>query len=179
MYKNWKAICKVSNPQLQLLMLTADDATLKKLRRGFPELFVSERPEQPGPFPLSYLRRLADDFKAKHFAENKLMHEDDLWNEIVCELPEVMKAVGMMHFFCQPPCEEKDELRGGIQVSAEGFNRCWKKFHGGYTRKKIFPWELRLTHIDGIPYFLGEFSAEYNEPGDFSIYPAALVDLGA
>ncbi len=57
-YRNWPAICAITNCHLKLcIALTKDKGLLDKLAKGFPELFTEEKPEHDGPWPLSVLRR--------------------------------------------------------------------------------------------------------------------------
>lgn len=55
MFKNWKAICEVSDPALRFLLATTEHAhTLSGLQAGFPSCFSEVK--QSGPIPLSVVR---------------------------------------------------------------------------------------------------------------------------
>ncbi|OGG50246.1 hypothetical protein A2763_04690 [Candidatus Kaiserbacteria bacterium RIFCSPHIGHO2_01_FULL_54_36] len=172
MFKNWKAICKVESSYLRLLMLTASEPELAKLQRGFPELFQEEKPEHPGPFPLSFLRKIAEDLKADCFQGDP--HPTDAWCDIANALPNQFHDVGLPSEFCVHP-DHKDNFSAGHRLMSAELIKAYSKLHKGYQIDMIFPWGLRIVHWDGVPYFLGDF----DHCKSFLVYPAALVDVNS
>lgn len=58
-YRNWRAICAITDQNLLLfLALTKDEALLRKVASGLPGVLVDEKPEHEGPWPLSVIRRV-------------------------------------------------------------------------------------------------------------------------
>lgn len=174
MFKNWKAICEVRNPHLLGLILAADETELNKLALGFPELFQQEKPEHPGPFPLSFLRKVADDFKAECVTPDK--HPAEAWADVTTDLPIVLEEVGLPAEWCvHPKGREAGVFGENPHMMSDELVRNYHKLCKGYRRDMVFPWGLRIIHWDGVPYFLGPF----DHLKSFLVYPVALVDVNA
>lgn len=174
MYKNWKAICEIRNHHLMRLMLTANETELGKLAHGFPELFLGEKPEQPGPFPLSFLRKAADEFSAECLASGQ--HPEDAWANIITDLPLALGDLGMPSEWCVHPKGKEAEVFGeNPHMMSDELIRNYSKLYKGYRRDMVFPWGLRIVLWDEVPYFLGPF----DHLKCFLVYPAALVDVSA
>jgi hypothetical protein len=179
MYKNWPAICKVRDPHLRMLAITADEATATCLQRGFPELFVAEKPEHPGPFPLSYLRAAAEKLKFDEFAESAMYgdrdgvdYTEDAWGNIVSGMPDILGEIGLPHERMVHP----DQWRNfeGHTMPNEWLETFPTNFVGFTEQETIFPWGLAVVEWNGRPYFI-----EHWNPVIFFIYPAWLVDVAS
>ncbi|MEK7133723.1 MAG: hypothetical protein AAB804_01490 [Patescibacteria group bacterium] len=174
MYKNWKAICAVRNPHLKRLIITANEKELGRLAQGFPELFLEKEQEHSGPFPLSLLRKVADDLKAKCFRPDR--HPNDVWGDIIPGLPLALGEIGLDSEWCvHPEGNESGVFGENPHMMSDELIRNYRKLYKGYRRDMVFPWGLRIVHWEEVPYFLGDF----DHLKCFLVYPAAMVDLNS
>ena len=114
LYRNWHAICAITDPHLKLCVsLTKDESLLAKLALGFPELFTEEKPEHEGPWPLSVLRRAVKDSYDE-------AHDVSTANEVLTTLgfPVIQAAT-------EP---EKMEAGWTMRLSPDDEGRLWEVY---------------------------------------------------
>ncbi len=170
LYKNWKEICKIENAYFLLAVALATDIKfLGDLAIGFPHLFTDIKPEHPGPFPLSFLRKIADSAQDIHSLD-----------EIFLEygLPAIPYAHRESFYF--RTMEERDEkpvLWMGSAMSQEEYNVWSEKYTAAYP---LFPYTLETLTIDDVNYYVGYVNTngpDVDELKDMYLYPTDLVDV--
>lgn len=164
MYKNWKVICGITDPNLRLFVaLCNDEVTLAKVAKGFPELFVAEKPEHPGPFPISYLRGIA----------NERLSTGVEIGEVASSMYEIMHRVGLPFFWYGDP--SKEVVKIDIPISAE-HRTTFEELRSAASKVESFPWGLNKITVNGVEYYTGLWTGDDASDIDVDIYPAALVD---
>lgn len=162
-YRDWKAICALTDPRLKLcISLATDEKVLEGLQRGFPELFTREKPTHETRWPLSALLRAVeescgeqsnDDFSTAHRTLKKRFGFPSIeaWvlGDTVTELPE-----GIM-------CLMDDE--------AALLNDMWRRGEG------LFPRHTSRVTINGVEYYLG-WLGDIHAITECYLYPCSLVD---
>ncbi len=167
MYKNWKAICGITDPNFRLFIaLCTEQETLLKIAFVFPEFFVAKKPEQPGPFPLSYLRRVAD----SHFKDGREI------GEVASDMPDIMLGVGMQHFYYGSP--DKTAVPIHFPLTIEHRSKL-KELRRVAEKIECFPWGLNRIVINGTEFFTGLWTGDDADDIDVDVYPTALVDVNA
>lgn len=163
LYKNWPEICHIGNLHFRLAVsLATDEEFLGKIAQVFPNLFTEHEIKLPGPFPLSYLREMANRYIA---AGN---------DHSVLEDP--MVDVGLSPVYLVEKTEGWDEDN---VLTAPG----WFEEHHAYFREEYergtFPLELFRVQIndEGTVYYLGYVAGDDHPNGKHMLlYPADLVD---
>lgn len=75
-HKNWPAICRLEDGELmRLVATTTDEDTLAGLRRGFPELFTSEKQDFDGRWPVSIIHAFASRWNAAMDSPDEFLRE--------------------------------------------------------------------------------------------------------
>lgn len=168
MYKNWPAICRISDVYLRLcIALTNNEELLTKLQKGFPECFTDEEPEHPGPFPLSALRSLSD----------RWLHIESDRGDFSTTHELLEEEVGFPVVWCGGPTSQWAGDDGALplplELQGETYNEIiqWSR-----ENKNGFPRVLRQVNIGGQEYYLG-WANESEE--DMALYPCRLVDENA
>ena len=164
LYKNWPEICKVENLHFRLAVaLATNQEFLGKIAQVFPNLFTETKPEHPGPFPLSYLREMAN----RYIAEGN--------DHSVLEYP--MTDVGLSAVYLVE--KKTDGWDKNNVLTAPG----WFEEHHAYFREEYergtFPLELFRVQIndEGTVYYLGYVAGDDHPNGKHMLlYPSNLVD---
>jgi hypothetical protein len=162
LYRNWPAICALSNHHLMLFAATANEEERAKLALGYPELFTEEKPEQDGPWPLSVIRRVLVEKKTEEDGVHEILERE---LGLICIAVEgSLKLV--FHGEAMPISDDE-----GREIS-----RLWDE---GYD---TFPEKTHRVTINGVEYYLGMVdNANQTHPQEVNafVYLCSLVDENA
>lgn len=159
LYRNWPAICAITNPRLKLLVaLEPDEEVLEGLNRGFPGFFTEEPPQQSGPWPLSVLKYITD--KAYADEDSNQIGDDALE---AFGFPIVKASVDL----------EAMGWHDGLQLSEVDANELTSMWTEG--RSSMFPDNTRRVTIRNVEYYVGYVEVNI-DPLSAILYPCSLVD---
>lgn len=167
LYKDWRAICALTNVHLKLLVsLATDEEFLKKLARGFPELFTDEEPDQKnGLWPLSVLRMIvAESIRNDPHPDSASIIS--AYDELSSVFPWV-GACGPLtsEGFSDPLILTREEAQ---QVS----------YYERLDDRGVFPFGLIKVAVQGNDYYIGMPVNDYVDSDTIRVYlfPCVLVD---
>ncbi len=172
-YKNWLGICQVTNVHFRIALCYArGEEFLARLALGFPELFTNIQPEHPGPFPLSYLREVADAYKAKE-GEGAMSHIQDGLEE--AGMPYVSWAHPKSSMF-------NPETALALDIDTAEYQKFLEAYE--LDSRDMFPYTLHGVSVKNNLYYLGWVNPSGAEEGmeherDIYLFPADLVDTSA
>lgn len=146
LFKNWPQICEIENPIMRLwISYEENQATLSKVQLGFPHLFTDTREEgKTGPFPLSHLRRL--------------MNEYDLKSEHakVCEWEEEAQCSECRHYSRLPDFPVPILGISVERIPKEIWDQLKTHFGSDIQPGMYFPYKLyEINHL-GETFYLGD-----------------------
>jgi hypothetical protein len=167
LYKNWPEICRIENLHFRLAVsLSTDPEFLGKLAQAFPNLFQETKPEKDGPFPLSYLREVGNNYCAVDGQDRSCIDN-------------AMDRIGFPCVLLVKDPEQYDE--GTVLAMPPGwYENDFPILKDQYERGS-FPFDLYSLKIDEEEetiYYLGLVDDDNNLPAVY-LYPAALVDENA
>lgn len=160
-YRNWPAICKIADTRQKLLVsICKDEALLSRLTREFPEYFLEEKPEHPGPFPLSVLREITYERDANIHTPSDAM-------QIVVGFPFVVFGGD------QTDIPITKDLRSRL-----GEAEALYKMLPDVEANSLFPYHLFDVVAEGVRYYVGWMP--FGDPTvGYELHPADLVDVNA
>lgn len=168
LYKNWSEICEVEDVHLRLAVaLSVDQEFLGKIAQGFPNLFTETKPDRVGPFPLSYLKQLADIWCAQDGEDRSTL--DKCFKKV--GLPSILWAHPEADVFQAKNCLV-------LNVTDEQYAELLKHYQEGIC----FPYIGQTVVVDNTSYYTGWVNSEgtgHNFGKDITLFPANLVNVNA
>jgi hypothetical protein len=167
-YLNWPEICMVENVHFRLAICFSNDPEfLGKIAQVFPNLFTETEPENNGPFPLSYLKRVADAWCAKSGEDRSTLHQ-------------AMDEVGIPSVLMAHP--DSDIYDPGECLPLTLKDQEYAELRKKYVDGVCFPYELNRAEVYGVAYYTGWVNGEGVKDTDHKemyLFPADLVDIGS
>lgn len=168
-YKNWLGICAIENIHFRLAVaLSNDKEFLGKIAQVFPNLFTNIKPEHPGPFPLSYLREIADKWCQKNGEDQSTLYNG-------------FAMIGFPSVLWAHPENEVYDPETSIVLKMT--NDDYWEYNARYREHRVcFPYINHLVVLNGTRYYTGWVNSDGvtdDACKDIYLFPADLVDIGS
>ncbi|MDP3793186.1 MAG: hypothetical protein Q8R07_00335 [Candidatus Uhrbacteria bacterium] len=154
------------------IALCDNEDDLTRAEKAFPECFLPEPAQHPGPFPLSLIRQLCDEH---------CLQDDHALSDF--SLNDGVRLLGLPHVLCAHPDSKHFERTGAIAMP-QTINEMYAELveRTGPRNDYCFPRALHEVVIDATRYYMGWiYPDDTGDPDnrDMILWPAACIDVNA